>query len=110
MLVVTRYRPAGPISDLPTLLDELTDIRNTIEGGVVAGTSGPRVLLNEARMELIILAPIDKLSDLDRVEANDDNTRLGLRLIKAGLMLVDTEYWRDIPGEFARYRRIFSSL
>jgi hypothetical protein len=61
-------------------------------------------------MELIILAPIDNFSDLDKVEANHENTRLGLRLIKAGLLLVDTEYWRDIPGQFPLYRRIYSTL
>jgi hypothetical protein len=109
MLVITRYRPAGPLHNLSALLDELAQLKHSMEGETYRHDA-PKILLNEAQTEVIIINSIATFAELDQIEANHDNTRFGLRLFKAGLVLCGTEFWRDIPGHLPHYQQVYSTL
>jgi hypothetical protein len=107
MLVITRYRPVSPI-DLPALVAAVQAVSKLMKP--IAGTKLPSLYFNECGCEVVIISKINNFADLDTHEADVLNNKIGLILIKAGLILASVDYLREFPGPLHEHAKLFESL
>lgn len=103
MLVITKYRPVVPFSQIAALLDKISALRSRITNNDHE-KSPSRVYFNEASSELIILTQIDNFAAIDKIESDVENNSIGAEILDAGFIPHSVEYWRKIPGHLSHLK------
>jgi len=107
MLVITRYRPVSPL-DLAKIVADVNVVSKLT--ATITGTNLPSIYYNECGCEIVLITKINAFADIDAKEKDAVNNEIGLRLIKAGLMLSSIDYLREFPGDLAHHALAFPKL
>jgi hypothetical protein len=107
MLVITRYRPVATI-DLTKIVADVTAVSKLTKP--IEGTSLPSIYYNECGCEIVLITRVECFADIDDIEDDEINTRIGLLLLKAGLVLSSVDHLREFPGDLPELAKAFKSL